>query len=46
VIEWQSDADPERARRVSQVVLGTFGKLDLEKLRAAYEGEPVSAASR
>jgi predicted 3-demethylubiquinone-9 3-methyltransferase (glyoxalase superfamily) len=33
-----ADPDPERARRVTEAMLKVWGKLELEPLRAAYEG--------
>ena len=38
--EWMQDADPERASRVGQAIM-QMGKLDIAKLREAYEGVPV-----
>jgi predicted 3-demethylubiquinone-9 3-methyltransferase (glyoxalase superfamily) len=33
-----ADPDPEKARRVTEAMLKVWGKLELEPLRAAYEG--------
>ena len=41
-----SDSDPEKARRVAEAVWNVFGKLNLDELRAAFNGEPASAATR
>jgi len=32
------DPDPEKARRVTEAMLKVWGKLELEPLRAAFEG--------
>ena len=33
-----ADPDPEKSRRVTEAMLKVWGKLELEPLRAAYEG--------
>ena len=41
--EMLSDPDPAKAQRVNEAMLNVFGKFDIEQLRAAYDGETVSA---
>lgn len=38
LVEMISDPDPAKAQRAVQAMLATFGKFDIAKLRAAYEG--------
>lgn len=39
--DWMADKDPARAKRVSDVMLKMV-KLDIAKLKAAYEGRPAT----
>jgi hypothetical protein len=41
VIELISDPDPERAKRASEAVYSTMGKIDIAAIEAAAAGEPA-----
>jgi predicted 3-demethylubiquinone-9 3-methyltransferase (glyoxalase superfamily) len=44
VIDLMSDPDPERAKRASEAVYDTMGKIDISAIEAAAAGEPATAA--
>ena len=43
VIELLGDPDPERAKRASEAVYSTMGKIEIARIEAAASGEPAPA---